>query len=145
MAQGINELQLMGNVGNDPEIKTTSTGTKYARFSLATNDVWKDKTTGERKEHTEWHRLTAWDSTAELIESYIKKGSKLFVKARLRNRKYTDEQGVEKYTIDIVVNNIWMLDSKADTPNNDRVNIDKATIGSSNNSPEEILDDDIPF
>ena len=139
MAQAINELQLMGNVGQNPEIRSTSDGTKYAKFSIATTDSWKDKNTGEKKEHTEWHNCTAWGQLAELVENYVTKGSKLFIKAKLKNRKYQDSEGKERSTTDIVINSIWLLDKKTDSG---------FQVGNSHTTkkdPNPLSDDDIPF
>lgn len=103
----VNKVILVGNLGKDPEIRATQSGGKLANFSIATSK----KVNGEEK--TEWHRLVAFNKTAEVIEQYVKKGSKLYVEGELQTRKWTDKDGADKYTTEILVNQMTMLDSKA--------------------------------
>ena len=104
MAGSVNKVILVGNVGNDPEIRTFGNGGKVANFSLATSENWRDKQSGERKEKTEWHRVAVFnDGLVGVIERYVKKGSKLYVEGKLQTRKWTDNSGQEKYTTEIVL------------------------------------------
>jgi single-strand DNA-binding protein len=113
----MNKAQLIGHVGKDPEIRTTQSGSKVASFSLATAETWKDKTTGERKEKTEWHRIVIFNAgLVGVVEKYVKKGAKLYVEGQLATRKWTDSKGHDNYTIEIVIKSfggtIELLDHK---------------------------------
>lgn len=160
----INKVLLIGNVGRDPEIRTVNNGGEIALFSLATTDTWKDKTTGERKDKTEWHRIVVYNSgLVSIVKSYIKKGSKLYIEGSLQTRKWVDNQGVERQITEVVLQgyncNIQMLDSKPSgngvsnsdygySESFDNTNIqDVATadVTSSKEFIEEVIDDDIPF
>ena len=100
----LNKVCLIGNVGQDPEIRSTQTGGKIANFSLATTENWKDKNTGEKKSKTEWHRIVVFqEGLVGVIESYIKKGSKIYIEGALQTRKWTDNNGADKYTTEIVL------------------------------------------
>ena len=106
-----NKVQLIGNLGNAPEIKNTDSGKKVARFSMATNDSYK-KENGERVTETQWHNLVAWGKVAELAEQYLNKGSEIAIEGKLTHRDYTDKEGVKRYITEVVVNEILMLDKK---------------------------------
>ena len=113
----VNKVILIGNVGKDPEIRSTQDGREIANLSLATSENWKDKNTGERKEKTEWHRVVIFnESLVKVVKSYVKKGSKLYIEGALQTRKWTDKDGAEKYSTEIVLQgfngSITMLDSK---------------------------------
>ena len=104
MSASVNKVTLVGNVGRDPEIRNISDSSKAANFSLATSDVWRDKTTGERKEKTEWHRIVVYDEKiAEVCEKYVRKGAKLFIEGQLQTRKWTDKEGQERISTEIIV------------------------------------------
>ena len=104
MAGSVNKVILLGNLGQDPDIRTMQNGKKVCTFSLATSDSWKDKETGEKKEKTEWHRVVVFnEGLIGVVESYIKKGTKLYLEGSLQTRKWTDDKGVEKYTTEIVI------------------------------------------
>ena len=104
MAGSVNKVILLGNIGQDPDIRTMQNGKKVCTFSLATSDSWKDKETGEKKEKTEWHRVVVFnEGLIGVVENYIKKGSKLYIEGSLQTRKWTDDKGVEKYTTEIVI------------------------------------------
>lgn len=114
---GLNKVLLIGNVGKDPEIRQSADGRKIVNLSLATSETWKDKTSGERQEKTEWHRVVIFNQgLADIAEQYVKKGSKLFLSGSLRTRKYTDGNGLERYTTEIVLGaydgEILLLDNK---------------------------------
>lgn len=119
MAGSVNKVILVGNVGNDPEIRTFGNGGKVANFSLATSENWRDKQSGERKEKTEWHRIAVFnDGLVGVIERYVKKGSKLYIEGKLQTRKWTDNSGQDKYTTEVVLQgyggNLTMLDGRND-------------------------------
>jgi single-strand DNA-binding protein len=145
----INKVILVGNVGQDPEIRSTQDGREIANFSLATSESWKDKNTGEKKEKTEWHRVVVFSQgLTSIVKNYVKKGSKLYIEGSLQSRKWTDNQGVEKYATEVVLQNynstIQMLDSSRNSNNE---------MGSSNNTQKsrnsdiqvEEIDDEVPF
>lgn len=117
MARGINKVILIGNLGTDPEVRTMNNGNPVATFSLATNESWKDKATGEKQERTEWHRIACFNRLAEIVGEYIKKGSKLYVEGSLRTRKWQDQEGKDRYTTEIVAADIQMLDGKGGNNN----------------------------
>lgn len=103
MSGSLNQVQLIGNLGNDPEIRHMPSGSAVANLSIATTEKWRDKTTGEPKEQTEWHRVVIFGKLAEVAGEYLRKGSKVFIEGGLRTRKWTDQQGVERYTTEINV------------------------------------------
>ena len=145
MASSLNKVILIGNVGKDPEIRFMPDGSKVASFSIATSEFWKDKTTGERKDKTEWHRIVAFsDRIADLAEKYIKKGSKLYIEGQLQTRKWTDSTGVERITTEVVISrfkgDVILMDSR-------RSDSDSSSMDSVfDERPSDIpLDDDIPF
>jgi single-strand DNA-binding protein len=108
----LNKVSLIGNLGADPEIRYTTDGTAIASFSLATTDTWKDAASGERKEKTEWHRVVVFKGLAEVVGKFLKKGSQIFVEGKLRTRKWTDKEGIERYTTEIVGQDMQMLGKK---------------------------------
>jgi single-strand DNA-binding protein len=104
MAGSVNKVILIGNLGRDPEIRSTQNGTRIANLSLATSESWRDRNSGERKERTEWHRVVIFDDKlVEVVEKYVKKGSKLYIEGALQTRKWTDNTGAEKYTTEVVL------------------------------------------
>src|SRR6185295_16272468 len=104
MAGSVNKVILVGNLGRDPEIRSTQDGTRVANLSLATSESWRDKTSGERRERTEWHRVVVFnDRLVDICERYLKKGSKIYIEGALQTRKWTDQSGAEKYTTEIVL------------------------------------------
>ena len=111
MARGINKVILIGNLGADPEVRFTPSGTAVANLNLATSDTWTDKQSGQRQERTEWHRVVLFNKTAEIAQQYLKKGSKVYVEGRLQTRKWQDQNGQDKYSTEIVANDMQMLDS----------------------------------
>ncbi|WP_415843668.1 single-stranded DNA-binding protein, partial [Vreelandella rituensis] len=110
MARGINKCLLIGNLGSDPEMRFTTAGAPVANVSLATTDTWKDRQTGQAQERTEWHRLVFFNKLAEVVQQYLKKGSKIYVEGRLQTRKWQDQNGQDRYSTEIVVNDMQMLD-----------------------------------
>ncbi len=118
----INKVILVGNVGKDPEVRTMSNGNDVATFSLATTDVWKDKTTHERKEKTEWHRIVVYSpGLANIVKLYVKKGTKLYIEGALQTRKWVGNDGLEKYTTEVVLQGfnavLQILDSRSSSSN----------------------------
>lgn len=105
---GVNKVILIGNLGIDPEVRTLESGTKVARLSVATSETYTNKD-GARIEETEWHSVTLWRNLAEIAEKYLRKGNKVYLEGRLRTRSYTDKQGIQKYTTEIVCDNMQML------------------------------------
>ena len=139
----INKVILLGNVGNDPKINKTKDGKKIASFSLATSEKWTGKQTNERREVTQWHNIVVFsDGLVGIIEKYIKKGTKLFVEGSLQTRKWTGNDGVEKYTTEIVLQG---FNCKIDiVDNHNKSNVSENYDGGSDNQPSGI-EDDVPF
>ena len=151
MAKSVNKVILIGNLGKDPEVKVTPSGTPVAKFTLATNERYKDKN-GQWQDRTEWHNLVAWQRTAEIIGEYVKKGSKVYVEGRLQTSSWDDKStGEKKYRTEIIVNDLVLLSGRGDGEGGSRG-------GGSNNfdqrEPEPapaaahtggITDEDIPF
>jgi len=105
MAGSVNKVILVGNLGRDPEIRSTQDGTRIATLNLATSETWRDRASGERKERTEWHRVVIFsEGLAEIAEKYLRKGSKIYVEGQLQTRKWQDQQGQERYTTEVVLN-----------------------------------------
>jgi len=118
---GVNKVILIGNLGADPEIRHLQNDVSVASFNIATTEVFKDKQTGERREHTEWHRITAWRWLAVTAEKYLKKGSKVYIEGKLRTRKW-EKDGIERYTTEIIADEMNLLDR----PTGDRTASDQA-------------------
>lgn len=112
MARGINKVILIGNLGSDPEIKYMPSGEAVANVSVATSESWKDKNTGEQVERTEWHRVVFFRRLAEIVGEYLKKGSKVYIEGKLQTRKWQGQDGQDRYTTEIVANEMQMLDSR---------------------------------
>ena len=145
----INKVILVGNLGKDPELKTMPSGDSVVNFSIATTDKYKDKQTGEAKEITEWHRISAFQKLAEICGQYLKKGSQVYVEGKLRTRKYTDQAGVEKYSTEIVADSMQMLggnmsDTGGGSPAPSYTK-ERAEISNTASSSLGQMDDDIPF
>ena len=164
MAGSVNKVILLGNLGQDPDIRTMQNGKKVCTFSIATSNSWKDKDTGEKKEKTEWHRVVVFnEGLVGVVENYIKKGTKLYIEGSLQTRKWTDDSGTEKYTTEIVIqgyggridivsakgNNQEQSENQDVLENND---VAKKAIDSKDNKEQSIDDksdnlneEDIPF
>ena len=117
MAGSVNKVILVGNLGKDPEVRTTQDGTKIVNLTLATSETWNDRASGERKEKTEWHRVVIFnDRVADVAERYLKKGAKVYVEGSLQTRKWTDQSGQERYTTEVVIGRfngeLTMLDTR---------------------------------
>lgn len=109
MARGVNKVILVGNLGADPEVKYTAGGTAIGTLSVATSESWKDKQTGEQQERTEWHRVKMFGRLAEIAGEYLKKGRQVYIEGSIRTDKYTDKEGIQRYSTDIIANEMQML------------------------------------
>lgn len=114
MARGINKVIIVGNLGNDPEVRYANNGAAIANLSVATSESWKDKNTGEMQEKTEWHRIVMFNRLGEIAGEYLRKGSKVYIEGKLQTRKWQDQSGQDRYTTEIVANEMQMLDSRGD-------------------------------
>ncbi len=119
MAGSVNKVILIGNLGRDPEIRSTQDGTRVANLSVATSESWKDRESGERRERTEWHRVVIFNEhLVEIVEKYLRKGSKVYIEGQLQTRKWQDQSGQDRYTTEVVMNRyrgeLTMLDSRRD-------------------------------
>ena len=150
MAGSLNKVMLIGNVGKDPEIRSTGEGKEIANFSLATSESWKDRATGERKDRTEWHRIVIFnDGLVGIVKNYVKRGSKVLIEGNLQTRKWVDNTGQEKYTTEVVLQNfsssLTLLDSRGapeDTSSFESSTPKKETVKAFSHDE---LDDEIPF
>ncbi len=142
---GINKVILVGNLGQDPEVKYTAGGAAVTTLSLATSESWKDKDTGSDQEKTEWHRVVLWRRLAEIAGEYLKKGSKVYIEGQLQTRKW-EQDGQTRYTTEVIGRDMQFLDSRgsssSDNSSYDDINQD---ISSQNLPDSGITDDDIPF
>ena len=155
MSGSVNKVILLGNLGKDPDIRATSTGSRLASFSIATSTKYRNKDTQQLEDKTEWHRIVVFnDKLADICEKYLRKGSKIYIEGQLQTRKWTDNNGVDKYTTEVVIPNysgvLTMLDSRAQSSVSEEntSQLDSAAdeaLGGSDNSTAEQLDDDIPF
>jgi single-strand DNA-binding protein len=161
MAGSINKVTLIGNLGRDPEVRFSQNGDKIANISIATSETWNDKSSGERKEKTEWHRVVIFNKfLADIAEKYLKKGSKVYLEGALQTRKWTDNAGVEKYTTEVVLGNfkgeLTMLDGRGEGGDFGERNYSDSDAQDHNFGPgtddagtgvgpSDDLDDEIPF
>jgi single-strand DNA-binding protein len=149
MARGVNKVILVGHLGKDPEVRYAPSGQAIANVTIATSDSWKDKNTGEKQERTEWHRVVFFSRLAEIVGEYLKKGSQVYVEGRLQTRKWQDKDGNDRYTTEIVANEMQMLGSRqgggmpSEDFNQDNSSASKPAATASAGAGE--FDDDIPF
>jgi len=155
--KGINKVILVATCGNDPQVKNFPNGGKLVQFSVATNESWVDKNTGERKQASEWHRVVANNRTADIIEQYVKKGMRLYIEGSLKTRKWTDQQGIERYATEINCFTVQILEQMNQQgqgqQNQQRQNNQSGYGGNTgfqpnqqnNNQPDPSLSDDLPF
>ena len=150
----LNKVTLIGNIGQDPDIRQTSDGRELANISLATTERWKDKNTGERKEKTEWHRVVIFSQgLVSVVKNYVKKGAKLYIEGQLQTRKWTDNNGIDKYTTEVVLQNfnssLQILNSRDGEGSYGGGNQPQSQNKNDNNSvpnpADDIIDDEIPF
>ncbi|MBP02764.1 MAG: single-stranded DNA-binding protein [Rhodospirillaceae bacterium] len=153
MAGSVNKVILIGNLGKDPEVRTTQTGSKVANISIATSENWKDKSTGERREKTEWHKVVIFGSLADIAERYLRKGSKVYVSGQLQTRKWQDQSGQDKYTTEVVLQGyggeLTMLDARGESSalntSNQSTDVLESSGSSWDSGPKDEMDDEIPF
>ena len=151
MARGINTVILVGNLGQDPQSRAMPSGKAVVNLRIATTDQWRDKQTGENRENTEWHNVVMFDRLAEIAAEYLRKGSQVYVEGRLRTRKWTDKEGQDRYTTEIVANDMQMLGSRGGASgggggggNYERETPRGGGEGGASSSKDD-FDDDIPF
>ncbi|MFW0072494.1 MAG: single-stranded DNA-binding protein [Coxiella-like endosymbiont] len=160
MVRGVNKVILIGNLGQDPEVRFTPNGNAVANVTLATSASWRDKQTGESQERTEWHRIAFFNRLAEIVGEYLRKGSKVYIEGSLRTRKWQDKSGIDRYTTEIIANEMHMLDNRGTNSGNHSnqpneadsnkqsglsANTPQALMSSRDDSPLSDFDDDIPF
>lgn len=165
MSRGVNKVIIIGNLGADPEMRTMPNGEAVTNISVATSENWTDKNTGEPRERTEWHRIVAYRRLAEIIGQYLRKGSKVYIEGRLQTRKWQDQNGTDRYTTEIIADNMQMLDSRSGgtaaypnepgdyrRPDQSRPTHNQAQASGYQNPPtvdqqydDGFSDDDIPF
>lgn len=138
----VNKVILIGNLGKDPEVRYIEGGIANAKFTIATSETWKDKTTGEKKDRTEWHNIVLWRGLAELAEKYLKKGDKVYIEGKIQTRSY-DKDGIKRYFTEIIGENLMML-----SPKNTGNNAGRSETPSSPGEislPQNTPSDDLPF
>ena len=162
MARGVNKVILVGNLGKDPEVRYSPNGGAVANITLATSESWKDKTTGEKQEKTEWHRVVFFGRLAEIAGEYLKKGAQVYIEGRLQTRKWQDKEGKDRYTTEIVAGEMQMLGSRegrgapsefdqssdegrSSGGSSSRAPATASSGGGKPSSPPGDFDDDIPF
>jgi single-strand DNA-binding protein len=163
MSASVNKVILVGNLGRDPEVRMTQDGAKIVTLSLATSESWKDKVSGERREKTEWHRVVIFnEKVGDVAERYLRKGHKVYLEGQLQTRKWTDQNGQEKYTTEVVLGKfrgeLTMLDGKQDSPAFGEDSFGSSSggvtsggflpssgISATDNGPHGSFDDEIPF
>ena len=155
----INKVILVGNLGQDPEVKYMPSGGAVTNISIATTDSWTDKSSGQKQERTEWHRVVFFNRLAEIVGEYLKKGSQVYIEGSLRTRKWQDQNGVDKYTTEIVAREMQMLGSRAGGSSDFQQSAPQKQAGSPQQAPQNAqqqqgsdapqnfdnFDDDIPF
>src|SRR5215468_9292616 len=151
--KSVNKVILIGRLGRDPELKYTGTGTPFCRFSIATDDSWTDKSSGERQERTEWHSIVAWNKLAEICNQYLTKGRLVYIEGSLQTREWDDQEGNKRRTTEIVARDMVMLGSAPEGAGGQRraaaaegVGASSSSVGSASTATTStITDDDIPF
>ena len=151
MARGVNKVILVGNLGQDPEVKYMPSGQAVCNISIATTDSWSDKATGEKQERTEWHRVVFFRRLAEIAGEYLRKGSQIYIEGRLQTRKWQDQSGADRYTTEIIANEMQMLGGRGgastggfDAPPAED-NFGSSAPAKSAPSTADDFDDEIPF
>lgn len=157
MASSVNKVILIGNLGKDPEVRHLESGVGVANFSIATSETYKDRNSGERVSQTEWHNVVLWRGLADIAEKYLKKGDKIYVEGKLRTRSWQDQQGNNRYTTEVIADNMTMLGKASEKTTNDSMvsstNQNNEATSSANNSEKlsedfsspEDENDDLPF
>lgn len=142
MAKGVNKVILIGNLGNDPELRYMPSGGAVANITLATSDTWKDKNSGEKQERTEWHRVVFFNRLAEIVGEYLKKGGQVYVEGSLRTRKWQDKDGQDRYTTEVVASEMQMIGGTSSGRGQGSSSAPAQEAPPADNVP---FDDDIPF
>ena len=150
MSKSINKVILVGRLGRDPELKYTASGVPFCRFSMATDDSWNDKNSGERQERTEWHNIVAWDRLAEICNQYLTKGRQVYIEGSLQTREWDDQEGNKRKTTEIRARDMVLLGGSAGENTGSgqrRTAVAEAAVSGSSSAPSTstITDDDIPF
>ena len=155
MARGVNKAIILGNLGQDPDVRYTAGGAAVTNISVATAESWKDKETGQQQERTEWHRVVFFGRLAEIAGEYLRKGSQVYLEGRIQTRKWQDKEGQDRYTTEIVANEMQMLGSRSggsanydSAPADNGMNQDPGndtTAPAAKDSVADDFDDDIPF
>jgi len=142
MANSVNKVILVGNLGKDPEVRTLESGTKVVGFSLATSEKYKDKVTGEQRVQTDWHNIVMWRNLAEIADKYLRKGMQVYIEGKLRTRSWQDRDGNNRYTTEVVADNMVMMSrSSSDSNSNNAVSPENHSNGPGEND----VPDDLPF
>jgi len=149
MAGSLNKVSLIGNLGQDPEVRHLENGTTVANFSIATTESFTDKNTGQRRDITDWHSIVVWRGLAKVVEQYVKKGHKVYVEGKLKTRQWQDKENNTRYTTEVVVDNLIMLNSPQQKQNNGGEKPPYPTEEPPRNTPVEAIkpepEDDLPF
>lgn len=147
MARGINKVILIGNLGQDPEVRYMPSGSAVTNITVATSEYWKDRESGEQQERTEWHRVVFFNRLAEIAGEFLKKGSKVYIEGSLRTRKWQDKSGTDRYTTEIIANEMQMLDSRGGSQGGTggQSGFTKPAAAGGAPTTDDSFDDDIPF
>lgn len=145
MSRGINKVIIVGNLGNDPETRYMPSGSAVTNLSVATNESWKDKQTGEQKDRTEWHKVAMFGRLAEIAAEYLRKGSQVYIEGKLRTRKWQDKEGQDRYTTEIVADEMQMLGGRSGGGGGAPAMNDSGERSPPPRSSGDDFDDDIPF
>lgn len=141
MARSVNKVILIGRLGRDPELKYTASGSAYCRFSVATDDSWTDRNTGERQERTEWHNIIAWEKLAEICGQYLTKGRQVYIEGSIQSRQWEDQDGNKRTSFDIRARDMVMLGA----PGGANAGASATAAAAGGGEPSPATDDDIPF
>jgi len=145
MSRGVNKVILVGNLGQKPEMRYTATQTAVANLSIATTESWKDKESGENRDKTEWHRVVFFGNLAEIAERYLDKGSSIYVEGKIQTRKWQDKEGKDRWTTEILGNQLTMLGSRGSNDSGSQQDSSSETPFPEDDSGPGLSDDDIPF
>ena len=145
MSRGVNKVILVGNLGQKPEMRYTATQTAVANLSIATTESWKDKESGENRDKTEWHRVVFFGNLAEIAEKYLDKGSSVYVEGKIQTRKWQDKDGNDRWTTEILGNQLTMLGSRGSNDSGSQQDSSSETPFPEDDSGPGLSDDDIPF
>ena len=145
MSRGVNKVILVGNLGQKPEMRYTATQTAVANISIATTESWKDKESGENRDKTEWHRVVFFGNLAEIAEKYLDKGSSVYIEGKIQTRKWQDKEGKDRWTTEVLGNQLTMLGSRNTSESPTQVNDSSNTPFPEDDSGPGLTDDDIPF